>query len=55
MIGDSLTDIEFGRNLGIRTILIEGDISHQPGASKAAELAGPRCQSLQEAVVKVLT
>jgi len=40
IVGDSLSDIEFGRNLGMRTVFIEGDREHQkPGASKAVELA----------------
>jgi D-glycero-D-manno-heptose 1,7-bisphosphate phosphatase len=54
MIGDSLSDIEFGRNLGMHTIFIEGDESqrhHQkPGAQKAADLADLRFPSLPEAV-----
>ena len=54
MIGDSLSDIEFGRNLGMRTIFIEGDQyarQHQkPGAQKAANLADQCFPSLPEAV-----
>ena len=54
MIGDSLSDIEFGRNLGMRTIFIQGDEyarEHQkPGAQKAADLADQRFQSLPDAV-----
>ena len=59
MIGDSLSDIEFGRNLGMRTIFIEGDQAHRehqkPGAQKAAELADQRFQSLPDAVDYLLT
>ncbi|HEY1984420.1 MAG TPA: HAD family hydrolase [Terracidiphilus sp.] len=54
MIGDSLSDIEFGRNLGMKTIFIEGEPNareHQkPGASKAAELADQRFDNLLDAV-----
>jgi D-glycero-D-manno-heptose 1,7-bisphosphate phosphatase len=58
VIGDSLSDIEFGRNLGMKTIFIEGDAyaqQHQkPGAQKAAELADERYPSLPEAVYRLL-
>jgi D-glycero-D-manno-heptose 1,7-bisphosphate phosphatase len=58
IIGDSLSDIEFGRNLGMRTIFIEGDEAHRhhqkPGASKAADLAELRFPSLPEAVNHLL-
>jgi len=54
IIGDSLSDIEFGKNLGIKTIFIEGDedarLHQKPGASKAAELADFRFPSLPDAV-----
>ena len=51
MIGDALVDMEFGRRLGMKTILIESDLSLQiPGAQQAAELAALRCASLSEAV-----
>jgi D-glycero-D-manno-heptose 1,7-bisphosphate phosphatase len=54
IVGDSLSDIEFGHNLGMKTIFIQGDALHQehqkPGASKAAELADYRFPSLPEAV-----
>jgi D-glycero-D-manno-heptose 1,7-bisphosphate phosphatase len=54
MVGDSLSDIEFGKNLGIKTIFIEGDLAHRehqkPGAAKAASLADLRFQSLPHAV-----
>jgi len=58
IIGDSLSDIEFGRNLGLKTIFIEGDDSHKahqkPGAQKAGELAGQRFSSLPRAVAHLL-
>jgi D-glycero-D-manno-heptose 1,7-bisphosphate phosphatase len=54
VIGDSLSDIEFGHSLGTLTIFIEGDESHRqhqkPGASKAADLANLRFPSLPDAV-----
>ena len=51
MIGDSLSDIEFGRNLGMRTIFIEGPAERQrSGAEQARDLADMRAQSLAEAV-----
>lgn len=51
MIGDSISDIEFGRRLGMRTVFVEGDRERRkPGAEAAAELADLRCASLVEAV-----
>jgi len=51
MIGDSLSDIEFGRRLGMRSVLIDGDPAHQkPGAASAKEIAQVSCRSLSEAV-----
>lgn len=55
MIGDSLSDIEFGKRLGMRTVFIEGDSERRKsGAEKAAELADERCESLREAVETLL-
>ncbi len=55
MVGDSLSDIEFGRRLGMRTIFIEGDPQRRkPGGEAAAELAGTRAASLPEAVKLLL-
>jgi D-glycero-D-manno-heptose 1,7-bisphosphate phosphatase len=55
MIGDSLSDIEFGKRLGMRTVFIEGDLERRkPGAEKAAELADERFGSLTEAVEAIL-
>jgi len=51
MIGDSLSDIEFGRRLDMRTVFIDGDpIRQKPGAEVARALAGLCCESLSEAV-----
>lgn len=51
MIGDSLSDIEFGRGLGMRTVFIDGPPEQQrSGAEPARELADMRAQSLAEAV-----
>jgi D-glycero-D-manno-heptose 1,7-bisphosphate phosphatase len=55
MIGDSLSDIEFGRRLGMRTIFIEGNAERRKtGVEKATELADQRFPSLSEAVEAVL-
>lgn len=55
MVGDSLSDIKFGRNLGMRTIFIEGPAETQrSGAERARELADAQCQSLAEAVESLL-
>ncbi len=51
MIGDSLLDIEFGRRLGMATILIEGDMTRERrGAEEARALADWRFASLPQAV-----
>ena len=56
MIGDSLSDIEFGRGLGLRTIFIEGPAERQrSGAERARDLADMRAQSLAEAVQFLLS
>ena len=54
MIGDSLSDMEFGRNLGMATILVEGG-PHQreSGAEAAAKLADLRADSFAIAVQKL--
>jgi D-glycero-D-manno-heptose 1,7-bisphosphate phosphatase len=55
IIGDSLSDIEFGMNLGLRTVFIVGNREHQkPGASKAAELAERCFPALPDAVTAIL-
>lgn len=51
MIGDSLSDIEFGRRLGMKTVFIDGDSGRQKsGAPTAGALADLRFPSLPEAV-----
>jgi D-glycero-D-manno-heptose 1,7-bisphosphate phosphatase len=54
MVGDSLSDIEFGKNVGMRTIFIEGDAeakAHQkPGAVKAKGIADQSADTLEDAV-----
>lgn len=55
MIGDSLSDIEFGRGLGMRTIFIEGPPERRrAGAERARELADACFASLGEAVDDLL-
>lgn len=55
MIGDSLSDIEFGRRLGMTTVFIEGDPQRQKsGAEDAANLADMRFASLPQAVEALL-
>jgi D-glycero-D-manno-heptose 1,7-bisphosphate phosphatase len=55
MIGDSFSDIEFGRRLGMKTVFIDAAPERQkPGADAAAEMADLRCPSLLEAVEAVL-
>jgi D-glycero-D-manno-heptose 1,7-bisphosphate phosphatase len=54
MIGDSLSDMEFGRRLGMTTILVEGNEQREPVDEQAAALADMRCASLGEAVEAVL-
>ena len=51
MIGDSLSDIEFGKRLGMATVFIAGGReSRNAGAEDAAALADLRFPSLAEAV-----
>jgi D-glycero-D-manno-heptose 1,7-bisphosphate phosphatase len=55
VIGDSLSDMEFGARIGMLTIFIQGDPARQkPGAHKAADEADMACNSLGEAVRKLL-
>jgi D-glycero-D-manno-heptose 1,7-bisphosphate phosphatase len=55
MIGDSLSDIEFGHNLGMPTIFIDGQAENQKlGANAAAELSNWRFPSLPLAVDALL-
>jgi len=51
MIGDTLSDIEFGRRLGMLTVFIEGAPERRkPGTEAAWELADLRFSSLPHAV-----
>lgn len=51
MIGDSLSDIQFGKNLDMKTIFIAGDPRcRKPGASEAASLADSTAENLFDAV-----
>jgi D-glycero-D-manno-heptose 1,7-bisphosphate phosphatase len=55
MIGDSVSDIEAGRSIGMRTIFIEGEPERRKaGAEKAALLADVVAASLAEAVDRFL-
>jgi len=55
MIGDTLSDIEFGRRLKMTTVFLEGDSERQkPGAELARDLADMRFPSLREAVTGLL-
>ena len=50
LIGDSLSDIQAGHRLGIKTIFLQGDSERQkPGTPAAAELADGVANSLLEA------
>jgi D-glycero-D-manno-heptose 1,7-bisphosphate phosphatase len=51
MVGDSLSDIEFGRRLGMPCIFIEGDPTRRkPGSDQARQTADVSCPSLAAAV-----
>jgi D-glycero-D-manno-heptose 1,7-bisphosphate phosphatase len=51
IVGDSLSDVEFGKRLGMRTVLIEGGAEQRKAcAEEAAELADDRFGSLPDAV-----
>jgi D-glycero-D-manno-heptose 1,7-bisphosphate phosphatase len=55
MIGDSWSDIEFGRRLGMRTIFVDSGSEHRkPGFEKARGLADLSFPSLPEAVDALL-
>jgi D-glycero-D-manno-heptose 1,7-bisphosphate phosphatase len=55
MIGDSISDVEFGHRLGMRTVFIEGDPERRkPGIEKARQLATVCFTSLAEAVEYLL-
>jgi D-glycero-D-manno-heptose 1,7-bisphosphate phosphatase len=51
ILGDSWSDIEFGRRLGMFTVFIEGDATHRkPGSESARDSADASYASLPEAV-----
>jgi D-glycero-D-manno-heptose 1,7-bisphosphate phosphatase len=55
MMGDSISDIDFGRRLGMTTVFLTGDAEHQkPGAEAARELATFQYPSLYAAVTGLL-
>ncbi len=55
MIGDSLSDIEFGQRLGIATLFLDGDPLHQkPGTEAARHLADRTFSSLPAATDTLL-
>ena len=55
MIGDSLSDIEFGRRAGMHTFFIVGAAeTRRAGGDEAAGLADSSCASLAEAVDLIL-
>ena len=55
MIGDSLSDIEFGHRLGMTTLFLEGDPNlRKSGAEAARQLANLRFPSLLEATEALL-
>ena len=56
VIGDSISDIEAGRTLGMPTIFIQGDpITQKEGAGRAASRADALADSLGTAVERFLT
>ena len=56
MVGDSLSDIEFGLGLGMTTIFIQGDSEHRkPGWERGAELADFIAADLPDAVRQILS
>jgi D-glycero-D-manno-heptose 1,7-bisphosphate phosphatase len=55
ILGDSWSDIEFGRRLGMLTVFIEGDPEHRkPGAEAARDSADLNFASLPDAVDALL-
>ncbi|MGD0891154.1 MAG: HAD family hydrolase [Terracidiphilus sp.] len=55
IVGDSLSDIEFGRNLGMLTVFVEGDPERRkPGAEAAGKMADLQVATLVEAVDALL-
>lgn len=55
MVGDSLSDIEFGRAVGMGTIFVRGDATHRkPGWERGVELADAAADDLSAAVRLIL-
>jgi len=55
MIGDSISDIEGARAIGMSTIFVRGDVqTRKPGAEKAEAMADAAANSLPEAVSLLL-
>ena len=55
MIGDSISDVEGARRLGIASIFVRGEpTTRKPGIEKAVLLADRACDSLVEAINKYL-
>jgi D-glycero-D-manno-heptose 1,7-bisphosphate phosphatase len=55
MIGDSITDIDFGRRLGMTTVFLTGNAEHQKlGAEAARDLSKFQYPSLYAAVTSLL-
>jgi D-glycero-D-manno-heptose 1,7-bisphosphate phosphatase len=54
MIGDSLSDIQFGQQLGMRTVFIEAGREQKKGAEEAGRLADLHFTSLPAAVESLL-
>ena len=55
MVGDSTSDVEFGRAVGMRTIWISGpEENRKPGWETATKLADMSFASLPEAVEELL-
>lgn len=56
MIGDSLSDVQFGQRAGMYTIFILGAAeTRKPGSEKAQQGADASCTSLREAVDLILS
>jgi len=56
VIGDSLSDVQAARNLGLPSILIEGDPgTRKPGWEAAAKLADAVAASLADAVTRIIS
>jgi D-glycero-D-manno-heptose 1,7-bisphosphate phosphatase len=55
VIGDSLSDIQAGGHLGMKTIFVEGEPScRKPGSDRAAALADAVAESLKDAAERLI-